>query len=56
MDGIIPFSTLIANSILQEGHGGLPLIAEKSKDFVKLKLVKFVIALLIGMLGLYLGF
>ncbi|MDR0605700.1 MAG: putative manganese transporter [Bacteroidales bacterium] len=56
MDGIIPFSTLIANSILQEGHGGLPLIAEKSKDFFKLKLIKFVIALLTGLSGLFLGF
>ena len=41
IDGIVPFSFLIANSILQEGHGGLPLIAEKSKDFFKLKLIKF---------------
>ncbi|MDR1180479.1 MAG: arsenic efflux protein [Bacteroidales bacterium] len=56
MDGVIPFSTLIANSVLQEGHGGLLLIAEKSKDFFKLKLIKFVIALLIGLLGLYFGF
>ncbi|MDR2406599.1 MAG: putative manganese transporter [Bacteroidales bacterium] len=56
MDGIVPFSTLIANSILQEGHGGLPLIAEKSKDFFKLKLIKFVIAFLTGIAGLFLGF
>ena len=56
IDGIVPFSTLIANSIVQEGHGGLPLIAEKPKDFFVLKLIKFVIALGIGLLGLYLGF
>jgi hypothetical protein len=56
MDGIVPFSTLIANSILQEGHGGLPLIAEKSKDFFKLKLIKFVIAFLMAIAGLFLGF
>jgi hypothetical protein len=56
MDGVIPFSTLIANSILQEGHGGLLLIAERPKDFFKLKLIKFILALLVGVLGLYLGF
>jgi len=56
IDGIVPFSTLIANSIVQEGHGGLPLIAEKPKDFFILKLIKFGIALFIGLLGLYVGF
>ncbi|MDR1459689.1 MAG: arsenic efflux protein, partial [Bacteroidales bacterium] len=55
MDGIIPFSTLVANSILQEGHGGLLLIAEKSKDFLKLKLIKLIIALFVGLLGLFFG-
>ena len=53
IDGIIPFSTLIANSIVQEGHGGLPLIAEKPKDFFVLKLIKFSIALVVGLAGLY---
>jgi magnesium-transporting ATPase (P-type) len=56
IDGIVPFSMLIANSIVQEGHGGLPLIAEKPKDFFVLKLIKFTIALLIGLTGLYFGF
>jgi hypothetical protein len=56
IDGFVPFSTLLANSILQEGHGGLPLIAEKPKSFVRLKLIKFVIALIVGILGLCLGF
>jgi len=53
IDGIVPFSTLIANSIVQEGHGGLPLIAEKPKDFFILKLIKFAIALLVGLAGLF---
>ncbi len=56
IDGVIPFSTLLANSILQEGHGGLPLIAEKPKDFLKLKVIKFIIALVVGLSGLYFGF
>ena len=56
IDGIIPFSTLISNSIVQEGHGGLPLIAEKSKDFFILKIIKFSIGLIIGMLGIFMKF
>jgi len=56
IDGIIPFSTLIANSILQEGHGGIPLLAYRPKHFLWLKLIKFAIALSIGLLGLWMGF
>lgn len=55
IDGIIPFSTLLANSILQEGHGGIPLIAESTKDFLKLKAVKFIIAILVGIAGIMTG-
>ncbi|MDR1878781.1 MAG: putative manganese transporter [Bacteroidales bacterium] len=56
MEGIAPFSVLLANSILQEGHGGLPLIAEKPKHFLWLKLIKGAIALLTAILGLWIGF
>ena len=56
IDGVVPFSTLIANSIVQEGHGGLPLIAEKPTYFLWLKTIKFVIALIVGFGGLWIGF
>ena len=56
IDGIVPFSTLLANSILQEGHGGLPLIAENPKSFLWIKAIKFVIAFAIGILGYWIGF
>lgn len=56
IDGIAPFSTLLANSILQEGHGGLPLIAENPKSFLWIKAIKFVIALIVGLLGYWIGF
>jgi hypothetical protein len=56
IDGIVPFSTLLANSILQEGHGGLPLIAENPKSFLWIKAIKFVIALIVGLLGYWIGF
>ncbi len=56
IDGIVPFSTLLANSILQEGHGGLPLIAENPKSFLWIKTIKFVIALIVGIAGYWIGF
>lgn len=54
LDGLIPFSTLIANSIVQEGHGGLPLLAERPKDFMYLKIIKIVLAFIIGIFGIIL--
>ena len=56
IDGIVPFSTLLANSILQEGHGGLPLIAENPKSFLWVKAIKFVIAFAVGIVGYWIGF
>ncbi len=55
LEGLVPFSTLVANSIMQEGHGGLPLLAEKPKQYLLVKLIKLLIALLIGLLGLWIG-
>jgi hypothetical protein len=54
--GNLPFSILLANSIMQDGHGALPLFAESKKNFFLTKLVKFVLALAAGFLGLALGF
>ncbi|NLE63260.1 MAG: arsenic efflux protein [Bacteroidales bacterium] len=56
MQGLIPFSALLANSILQEGHAGLPLIAESPKSFISIKIIKFIIALAVGLSGFLIGF
>lgn len=56
LQGIIPFSVLLANSVLQEGHAGIPLIAESPKSFVRVKIIKFILALLIGISGILIGF
>jgi hypothetical protein len=53
--GAVPFSILLANSIVQEGHGGLPLIAESKKSFVAIKLIKIFLALVIGVVCYYSG-
>ncbi len=52
--GIIPFSTLLANSIVQDGHGAIPLLAESSRSFILMKLVNILIGFLIGILGIIL--
>jgi hypothetical protein len=54
--GIIPLSVLLVNSIVQEGHAGLPLLAESKKSFFLIKAVKIFIALLIAVAGFYFNF
>lgn len=54
--GMIPFSILIANSVVQDGHGALPLLAESQKSFIWAKLINFTVGLFVGILGLILGF
>jgi hypothetical protein len=54
--GSIPLSILIANSIVQDGHGSLPLLAESRLEFLKMKAVNLVVGLLVGLTGLLAGF
>jgi hypothetical protein len=54
--GLIPFSVLLTSSIVQDGHGMLPLLSYSLKDSVKIKMFNFIIGLSLG-LGLFvLGF
>ncbi|MCD4771904.1 MAG: arsenic efflux protein [Bacteroidales bacterium] len=48
VSGVIPFSILIASSIVQDGHGALPLLAESKKNFVYMKLINIVVGLVVG--------
>ena len=52
--GTIPFSILLASSIVQDGHGTLPLLAVSGRAFVMLKLVNIAFGLTLGLVGLYL--
>jgi hypothetical protein len=54
--GNIPLSIFLANSIVQDGHGALPLLAESRGGFIKMKLLNLVIGVLAGGLGLIIGF
>jgi len=53
---LIPFSILLASSIVQDGHGMLPLLAHSRKDFVKVKAINFGVGLVVGIVGHLLGF
>jgi hypothetical protein len=53
-NGTLPFSILLANSIVQDGHGALPLLAESKKSFFLMKLINMVVALVAGYIGLWL--
>ncbi len=54
--GYVPLSILIANSIVQDGHGGLPLLAESPKSFFSSKIVNMIVALILGGIGFAFGF
>lgn len=52
-NGTIPFSILLANSIVQDGHGAIPLFAESKRSFLFMKLANVIFGLLAGLLGWY---
>jgi hypothetical protein len=53
--GNLPFSILLASSIVQDGHGSLPLLAETRKGFVVVKLINMAAGFIVGGLGLLMG-
>ena len=46
--GVVPFPVLLASSISQDGHAGIPLLAESKKSFLFAKLINCAVALLAG--------
>lgn len=52
--GSLPFAILLASSIVQDGHGTIPLLAVSKKNFVVLKLINMLAGLVLGGMGLLL--
>ena len=50
--GALPLGILFASSIVQDGHGMLPLLAVSKKSFIGVKLVNIVVGLLVGFISL----
>ncbi len=53
--GAVPLSILFANSIVQDGHGMLPMLAHSRRAFVGIKAVNFAVGLLCGAVAMALG-
>ena len=51
VENIIPFSTFLASSIVQDGHGMLPLLAKSRRDFLKVKAINLLVGFLTGFIG-----
>ena len=56
MNGTIPFSILLVSSIVQDGHGALPLLAQSRKNFFLMKALNMAVGLIVGVVCLLLGF
>lgn len=54
--GSVPFSVLLASCISQDGHAGLPLLAEDKRGFFSAKLINAVIAFVVGVAAYAMGF
>ncbi|MBO7444828.1 MAG: arsenic efflux protein [Bacteroidales bacterium] len=52
LNGTIPFGILLANSISQNGHAGLPLLAQSRRNFFIVKTITLALGFLVGMLAI----
>ncbi len=54
-NGHVPLGVLVASSIVQDGHGMLPLLAESRRDFLWIKGINLAVGLTVGAILLTLG-
>lgn len=54
--GSIPFSVLLTNSIVQDGHGILPILSVSIKSFFLIKIFNLAFGLVVGYLVFFAGF
>jgi hypothetical protein len=55
-EGSIPLSILLTSSIVQDGHGMLPLLAESKRSYISVKVINLIVGLIIGFVLLKAGF
>ncbi|MFH1645558.1 MAG: putative manganese transporter, partial [Candidatus Omnitrophota bacterium] len=46
--GMVPFSVLVANSIVQDGHGMIPMLSYSIKDSIYIKSFNLFIGITLG--------
>ena len=54
--GFVPFSVLLTSSMVQDGHGILPLVSFSFRDTSYIKIFNFIYGLIVGGIVFYLGF
>jgi Putative, 10TM heavy-metal exporter len=54
--GVLPFSVLLTSSVVQDGHGMLPLLAESRVEFLRVKAINVVAGLALGFPVMLLGY
>ncbi len=47
-EGMQAFAILLTSSIVQDGHGSIPLLAESGKSFIVAKLINIIVGLFVG--------
>ncbi len=55
-NGLIPFSVLLTNSMVQDGHGLLPMLSYSVKDSVLIKIFNFFFGITLGLIIYFIGF
>jgi hypothetical protein len=46
--GLMPLSVLVASTVVQDGHGMLPLLAQSWREFLRVKAITFIAGVLLG--------
>lgn len=54
-EGLIPLSVLVANTIVQDGHGSLPLLSYSLRDMFNVSIYTGVIGLIVGLVFIAIG-
>lgn len=53
--GSIPLSILLASSLVQDGHGMLPILADSRRSFLEIKAINLIVGILLGAIGIAFG-
>jgi len=55
-EGTVPFSVLLASSIVQDGHGMLPMLADSRRGFLVVKTINLAVGTVIGVAAMVAGY
>jgi hypothetical protein len=53
--GVVPFTVLLTSSIVQDGHGMLPLLAQSRRAFIMVKSINLAVGILVGVALYFVG-